>query len=154
MGKQQQTVLGSVQRDRVSARSVEIVDVFAFSGSSPYSVPSKRSLIPGRLSIKSRTRAAVTKLIYAVITLALIPACAQIERPKIVLTSTSHAPQVAPLKPVPFPIYHPAIEFDHPYKGELTIVTAQSAEDLQKACRNYRPLLGVPNDGPTDARLP
>ena len=81
--------------------------------------------------------------IYAVITLALIPACAaQIERPKIVLTSTSHAPQVAPLKPVPFPIYHPAIEFDHPYKGELTIVTAQSAEDLQKACRNLPAALG------------
>ena len=73
------------------------------------------------------------KLILPVITLAL----------KIALASPPQ--QVATVKPAPikpFPIYYPPAEFDRPYGGELTIVTAQSAAEVQKACRDVPAVLG------------
>ena len=80
----------------------------------------------------------------------------------LALPAGAAAQQVAAIKPAaikptdikPFPIYYPAPEFDHPYKGELTIVTAQSAEELQKACRNVPAALGCSNDGRPNASLP
>lgn len=75
----------------------------------------------------------------------------------LALPAGAAAQQVAAIKPAaikptdikPFPIYYPAPEFDHPYKGELTIVTAQSAEELQKACRNVPAALGCSERWPT-----
>ena len=80
----------------------------------------------------------------------------------LALPAGAAAQQVAAIKPAaikptdikPFPIYYPAPEFDHPYKGELTTLLPRVPKSFKRLAVMSRPLWGAQNDGRPNASLP